>query len=74
MLEELKNANHNDIEDMVYRMQLTFDEIIDKPNRKCFAGSLFSFTGIYKSTDYNLMLKSLVHNEVKVNNTIDDLN
>ena len=29
ILEELKNANYNDIEDLVYRMQLTYDEIID---------------------------------------------
>ena len=29
MLEELKTAKYNDIEDFVYRMQLTYDEIID---------------------------------------------
>ena len=29
ILEELKNVKYNDLEDMVYRMQLTYDEIID---------------------------------------------
>ena len=29
MLEELKNAEYNDLEDMVYRFQLTYDETID---------------------------------------------
>ena len=27
--EELKNAKYNDLEDLVYRMQLTYDEVID---------------------------------------------
>ena len=29
ILEELKNVKYNDLEDLVYRMQLTFDEIKD---------------------------------------------
>ena len=29
LLEELKTAKYYDIEDLVYRMQLTYDEIID---------------------------------------------
>ena len=29
ILEELKNAKYNDLEDLVYRMQLTYDEIIN---------------------------------------------
>ena len=28
-LEELKNVKNNDLEDLVYRLQLTFNEIID---------------------------------------------
>ena len=30
ILEELKKAKNNDIEDLVYRMQLTYDGSIDK--------------------------------------------
>ena len=29
ILQELKNTKYNDLEDIVYRMQLTYDEIID---------------------------------------------
>ena len=29
ILEELKNVNYNDLKDLVYRMQLTYDEIMD---------------------------------------------
>ena len=28
-LEELKNVKYNDVEDLLYRLQLTYDEIID---------------------------------------------
>ena len=49
MLEELKDAKYNDIEDMVYRMQLTFDEILDKPDRKHFArlANRYTFSRVY---------------------------
>ena len=29
VIEELKNAIYNDLEDLVYRFQLTYDEFID---------------------------------------------
>ena len=29
ILEELRNVKYNDLEDLVYRMQLTYDEIMD---------------------------------------------
>ena len=29
IIEELRNMKDNDLEDLVYRMQLTYDEIID---------------------------------------------
>ena len=34
ILEELGNAKHNDLEDIVYRFQLTYDETIDILNLK----------------------------------------
>ena len=34
IIEELKNAKYNDLEDLVYRMQLTYDEIINKLDLK----------------------------------------
>ena len=36
ILEEIKNVKYNDIKDSVYRMQLTYDEIIDILNLKYF--------------------------------------
>ena len=32
--EQLKNAKYNDLEDLVYRFQLAYDEIIDKLDLK----------------------------------------
>ena len=34
IVEKLKNVEYNDLEDLVYRMQLTYDEIIDVLNLK----------------------------------------
>ena len=36
MLEELKKAKNNDLEDLVYRMRLSYDEIIDILDLKYF--------------------------------------
>ena len=34
ILEDLKKAKYNDLEDLVYRMRLSYDEIIDKLDLK----------------------------------------
>ena len=34
-LEELKDVRYNNLEDLVYRFQLTYDEIIDILDLKC---------------------------------------
>ena len=36
ILQELKNVKHHDIQDLVYRFQLTYDEIIDILDLKIF--------------------------------------
>ena len=36
ILEELKKAEYNDVEDMVYRFQLTYAEVIDMLDLKYF--------------------------------------
>ena len=59
---------------MVCRLQLTYDEIIDILDVKYIAGSIIGYTlppGIYEISDFNLMLKSLLPDEVKVKITID---
>ena len=53
---------------MVYRMELTYDEIVDNLDVKYIAGSIIGYTltpGIYKITDFNLMLKSLHPHKVE---------
>ena len=57
-------------------MELTYDEIVNILDKKYFAGSTVGYTlppGIYEISDLNLMLKSLIPNEVKVNITIHDI-
>ena len=61
---------------MVYRMELTYDEVLDIPDIKCIAGSAIGYTlppGVYEISDLNLILKSLLLDEVRVNITIDDI-
>ena len=61
---------------MVYRLQLTYDEIIDILVIKYVDGSTKGYTlppGISEPKDIKLMLKSLLLNRVKVKITIDDI-
>ena len=61
---------------MIYRLQLTYDEIIDILDDKYNAGSTIGYTlppGVYEISDINLMLKSLLPGKVKVIITSDDI-
>ena len=61
---------------MLYRLELTYDEIVDILNVKSVAGSTKGFAlppGICEIIDINLMLKSLLPKRVKVKITIDDI-
>ena len=72
----LKRVKYKGLEDLVYRMQLTYDEIVDFLNIKYIAGSIIGYTlvlGVYEISDNNLMLKSLLLSKVKVNTTTDDI-
>ena len=74
IVEELKNAKYKDLEDLVYRFQITYDEIIDIRDPKHIGGSTKQYTlppGVYEVIDIKFMLKSLLPEEVKVNITID---
>ena len=73
---ELKRVKYKDLEDMVFRFQLTYNEIMDIFDVKYTAGPTIGYTvppGVYEINDNNLMLKSLLPGKVKVNNTIDDI-
>ena len=65
ILAELKRLKYKDLEDTVYRMELTYDEIVGILDVNSIAGSSTAYTlapGIYKISDINLMLKSLLPN------------
>ena len=76
ILEHLKNVEYNDLEDLVYRMQLTYDEIMDILDLKCILTKRTGYSlnpGIYEVVDLNNSLKYILPNTVKVNITIDDI-
>ena len=57
-------------------MQLTYEEIIDILDIEYIAGSTNGYTlppGVYVVSDLKLMLKSLLHDDVKVSLTMDDI-
>ena len=76
ILEELKNVKYNDLEDLVYRMQLTRDEIIDVFDLKYITTKRTGYSlnpGIYEVIDLNNALKYILPDNVKVSVTIDDI-
>ena len=76
ILEELKNAKYNDIVDLVYRFQLTYDEIVDRFDLKNIPTKRTGYSlnpGIYEISDINATLKYILPDNVKVSVTIDDI-
>ena len=75
ILEELKNAKYNDLEDLVYRMQLTYDEIINVLDLKYIPTKRMGYSiepNIYNVVDLNKTLKNILPNNVKIDITIDE--
>ena len=76
IIEELKNAEYNDLEDLVYRMRLSYDEIIDILDLNYIPTKRTGYSlnpGIYEVIDLNNILKHILPINVKVNLTIDDI-
>ena len=76
ILEELNNVKYNNIEDLVYRFQLTKDEIIDILDFKYIPTKRTGYSlnpGIYEVIDLNNALKYILLDNVKVSITIDDI-
>ena len=76
ILEELKSAKYNDLEDLVYRMRLSYDEIMNILDLKYIPTKRTGYSlnpGIYEVVDLNNTLKHILPNNVKVNITIDDI-
>ena len=76
ILEELKNVKYNDLKDLVYRMRLSYDEILDILDLKYIPTKRTGYSlnpGIYEVVDLNNTLKHIRPDNVKVSVTIDDI-
>ena len=76
IIEELKNAKYNDLEDLVYRMRLSYDEIMEILDLKYIPTKRTGDSlnpGIYEVVDLNNTLKHVLPDNVKINITIDDI-
>ena len=75
VLEEFKKVEYNDLEDLVYRFQLFYDEIIDVLDLKYIPTKRLGYSiepNIYNVVDLNITLKNILPNNVKINITIDE--
>ena len=76
IIEELKNVKYNDLEDLVYRMRLSYDEMMDILDLNYISTKRIGYSlnpGIYEVIDLNNTLKHILPDIVKVNITIDDI-
>ena len=76
IIEELKNVEYTDIEDLIYRMHLTNDEIIDVLDLKYISTERRGYSlnpGIYEVIDLNNTLYHILPDNVKMSITIDDI-
>ena len=74
--EELKKVKHNDLEDMVYRMQLIYDEVMDKKDIKYFPSKKTSYTlppAKIEISDSKKRLQFLLPDFVKVSFRVDNI-
>ena len=73
---QLKKVKYRDLKDLVYRLHLTYDEIVDILDVKYITGSTKGYAlppGLYEISDISLTLKSLLPKDVRVNITIDNI-
>ena len=76
ILEELGNVKDKDLNDLVYRMQITCDENMDilnlkyNPTKRTGYGSNADFYEVFNLND---SLKCILPDNVKVSVTIDDV-
>ena len=76
ILEDLRNVKYIDLEDLVYRMRLSYDEIMDILEVKNIPTKRTGNSldpGIYEVINLNTTLKCILPDNVKVSVTIDDI-
>ena len=75
ILEELRKVKYNDLRDLIYRMQLTYDEIINILDLKYISAKRTGYSiepNIYNVVDLNKTLKNILPNNVKIDINIDE--
>ena len=76
ILEELKKVGYHDLKDLVYRMRLSYDEIMNILDLKYIPTKRTGYSlnpGIYEIVDLNNTLKHNLPDNVEINITIDDI-
>ena len=76
ILEEFKKVGYNDLKDLVYRMRLSYEEIMNILDLKYVPTKRTGYSlnpGIYEVIDLNNTLKHILPDNVKVDITIDDI-
>ena len=76
ILDELRNVKYNDRAFLVYRLQLTYDDIIDISDIKYFPTKRTGYSlnpGFYEVVDLNSTLKYVLPDNVKLTITYDDI-
>ena len=76
IIEELKKVGYNDLKDLVYRMRLFYDEILNILDLKYIPTKRTGYSlnpSIYEVVDLNNSLKHILPDNVRVNITIDDI-
>ena len=74
ILEKLGKVKYNDLRDLIYRMQLTYNENIDVLDLEYIPTKRTGYSlnpGIYEVVDLNNTLKYILPDNVKINVTID---
>ena len=73
--EELEQTKYNDLENLFYRMQLTFVEVRDILDLKYVSTKRIGYSlkpNIYQISDMNNTLKNILPNNVEINVSIDE--
>ena len=76
VIERLKTTKYSDLEDMVFRFELSSTEILKRLDMKYIDASTTGYTlppGVYEVSDIIFLIKSLLPDDVKVNITFDDI-
>ena len=72
----MRNVKYNDLRDLIYRMQLTYNEIIDILDLEYIPTKRIGYSlnpGIFEVVDLNNTLKYILPDNVKVSVKIDDI-